>query len=210
MILGECDLAARSPDTPDHLRPVIATIRKRALRLHRRVGDMLRVARSESGEIALERRPVGLAAILAEAVESCAPEAGRRRIALVLEPSAADVEVLADAEWLRQIVEGLIDNALRHAVGATQVRLGFAAHGSGATVTVSDDGPGFPPESEGLFERFRRGSGPGPAASGFGIGLALARWVVERHDGVIRLESGGPGARVILELPGEDMREDAA
>lgn len=210
VILGECDLAARSPDTPDPFRPVIATIRKRALRLHRRVGDMLRVARSESGEIALERRPVGLAGILAEAVESCAPEAKRRRIALVLEPSEADVEVPADAEWLRQIVEGLIDNALRHATGATQVRLGFAPSGGGATVTVSDDGPGFPPEAEGLFERFRRGSGPGPAASGFGIGLALARWVVERHDGEIRLDSGRPGARVTLELPGEDVREDAA
>ncbi len=170
VILGECDLAARSPDTPDAFRPVLATIRKRALRLHRRVGDMLRVARSESGEIALERRPVGLAAILSEAVESCAPEAARRRIALVLEPSTADVEVLADAEWLRQIVEGLIDNALRHAAGATAVRLGFASRGSGATVTVTDDGPGFPPEAEALFERFRRGSGPGrrPPASASG------------------------------------------
>ncbi|AWN52520.1 ATP-binding protein [Methylobacterium sp. 17Sr1-1] len=223
VILGECDLAARSPDTPNHLRPVIATIRKRALRLHRRVGDMLRVARSESGQIALERRPVSLAAILAEAVESCAPEAGRRRIALVLEPSAADVEVLADAEWLRQIVEGLIDNALRHAAGATRVGVGFTASGSGAAITVTDDGAGFPDESDVLFERFRRGDGPGSGSgsgsAGFGIGLALARWVVERHDGVIRLESGDPrgrtagrgfGARVTLELPGEDTREDAA
>ncbi|MGX7708258.1 ATP-binding protein [Methylobacterium sp. Gmos1] len=215
VILGECDLAARSPDTPAPFRPVIATIRKRALRLHRRVGDMLRVARSESGEIALERRPVSLAAILAEAVESCAPEAGRRRIALVLEPSPADVEVPADAEWLRQIVEGLIDNALRHAAGATRVRVGFAARGSGAAVTVSDDGPGFPENAETLFERFRRGDKPGSGPAGFGIGLALARWVVERHDGTIRLESGDPhglgfGARVTLALPGEDTREDAA
>ncbi len=129
---------------------------------------------------------------------------------------------MADAEWLRQIVEGLIDNALRHAAGATRVRVGFAARdaGLGARITVADDGPGFPPEAEALFERFRRGEARGAVSAGFGIGLALARWVVERHDGEIRLETLPPatggtdgraaGARVVLDLPGEDMREDAA
>lgn len=203
VILGECDLAARSPETPDSFRPVIATIRKRALRLHRRVGDMLRIARSESGQIELERRPVGLAGVLAEAVENCASEAQRRRIALAFHPSETDVEIQADPEWLRQVVEGLIDNALRHAAGATRVWVTLAARPGGAEVTVADDGAGFPPDADGLFERFRRGGNSSPA-QGFGIGLALARWVVERHDGVIRLGSGGPGergARVSLELP---------
>ncbi|GJD52066.1 Adaptive-response sensory-kinase SasA [Methylobacterium crusticola] len=206
VILGECDLAARSPDTPEAFRPVIATIRKRALRLHRRVGDMLRIARSESGQIELEPRPVCLGAILAEAVESCLPEARRRRIDLALEASRADLEVRADPEWLRQVVEGLIDNALRHAAGATRVRVGFRPSPAGAEITVADDGPGFPAEAEALFERFRRGGASSPA-QGFGIGLALARWVVERHDGTIRLGSGGadaPGARVTLELPGDE------
>ncbi|ACA20049.1 integral membrane sensor signal transduction histidine kinase [Methylobacterium sp. 4-46] len=211
VILGECDLAARSPDTPEAFRPVIATIRKRALRLHRRVGDMLRIARSESGQIELERKPVSLAAVLTEAVENCASEARRRRIALAFEPSETDVEIQADPEWLRQIVEGLIDNALRHAAGATRVWVVLRARRDGAEVTVADDGPGFPAEAETLFERFRRGGNSSPA-QGFGIGLALARWVVERHDGVIRLGSGGDearGARVTLVLPA-DAREDAA
>ena len=68
---------------------------------------------------------------------------------------------------------------------------------------IEDDGPGFPEESEGLFERFRREARPGE--TGFGIGLALARWVVERHDGAIslgRAEHGG--ARVVLDLPALD------
>ncbi|RVU17824.1 sensor histidine kinase [Methylobacterium oryzihabitans] len=203
VILGECDLAARSPDTPEVFRPVIATIRKRAQGLHRRVGDMLRIARSESGQIALERRPVGLAGILAEAVENALPEARRRRVALALAPGDADLVVEADPEWLRQVVEGLIDNALRHAAGATRVAVSLAAGEGGATITVEDDGPGFPPGADALFERFRRGGGSSPA-QGFGIGLALARWVVERHDGAIRLGSGGQtarGARVVLVLP---------
>ncbi|MEH3148334.1 MAG: ATP-binding protein [Methylobacterium frigidaeris] len=214
VILGECDLAARSPGTPEGFRPVIATIRKRALGLHRRVGDMLRIARSESGQIELERRPVGLAGILAEAVENCLPEARRRRIALDLSPGGADVEVEADPEWLRQVVEGLIDNALRHATGASRVAVALAAGAGTATITVGDDGPGFPPEADPLFERFRRGGAPSPA-QGFGIGLALARWVVERHDGTIRLGSGGRTARgaqvtLVLPLPGSRAGPDDA
>ena len=110
--------------------------------------------------------------------------------------------LLADREWLRQMIESLIDNALRHATGLTGVSVALALPDAGRVeITVTDDGPGFPGSGEDLFERFRRESPSGEA--GFGIGLALARWVVERHDGVIRLRSGpgGRGAQVALELP---------
>ncbi|NEU12558.1 HAMP domain-containing protein [Methylobacterium sp. BTF04] len=207
VILGECDIAARSAGRPGvDYAPVFSTIRKRALRLQRRVEDLLRVARSESGQIELDRRAASAAIILADAVDGMASEAARRRVGLTLETGPHDATLLADREWLRQVVESLIDNALRHASGAT--RIGVALHagdGPVATITVSDDGPGFPETGDGLFERFRRAS-PSPE-TGFGIGLALARWVVERHDGTIRLGTGenGRGARVALEMPVLDL-----
>ncbi|MDO9429570.1 MAG: HAMP domain-containing sensor histidine kinase [Methylobacterium sp.] len=203
VILGECDIAARSAGRPGtDFAPVFATIRKRALRLQRRVEDLLRVARSESGQIELDRRPVRASLILMDAVDGMASEAARRRVSLVLEPIATDATVLADREWLRQVLESLVDNALRHAAGLTRVTLALAvAPGGPATVTVTDDGPGFPQTGEALFERFRRESPSGE--TGFGIGLALARWVVERHDGTIRLGAGprDRGAQVVLALP---------
>ncbi|AWN42460.1 sensor histidine kinase [Methylobacterium durans] len=223
VILGECDLAARQAGRSVDFGPVFATIRKRAQRLKLRVEDLLRVARSESGQIELDRRAVSAVSILAEAVDNATSEAARRRVALDLEPGARDCEVLADREWLRQVVESLIDNALRHAAGATRVavalRAEVAAPGA-ATITISDDGPGFGASEAELFERFRRGDRP--AETGFGIGLALARWVIEHHDGTIRLGrgEGGRGARVTLTLPsldladlenqGRDTRESAA
>lgn len=201
VILGECDIAARSAGRSLDQGPVFATIRKRARGLQRRVEDLLRVARSESGQIELERRPLSAVSVLSEAVDNAASEAARRRVDLRFDPGREDAEVSADREWLRQVVESLIDNALRHAAGLTRVTVALESGSAQATITVSDDGPGFPEEHGGLFERFRRGVRPGE--SGFGIGLALARWVVERHDGAIRLGRGqdGRGARVTLVLP---------
>ncbi|WP_411902717.1 sensor histidine kinase [Methylorubrum thiocyanatum] len=211
VILGECDLAQRSAERaggrPVDYGPVFVTIRKRAQRLKRRVEDLLRVARSESGQIELDRRAVSAVAVLGDAVDGAGSEAARRRVELVLEPGDHDIEISADPEWLRQVVESLIDNALRHATGLTRIVVSLngrdTPQGHRALVTIDDDGPGFPEEGDGLFERFRREARSGEA--GFGIGLALARWVVERHDGRIslgRAEHGG--ARVILDLPAFD------
>jgi signal transduction histidine kinase len=207
VILGECDIAARSAGRPGvDYAPVFATIRKRALRLQRRVEDLLRVARSESGQIELDRRATSAVAILTDAVDSAASEAARRRVTLTLEPGRRDVTLLADREWLRQVVESLIDNALRHATGLTRVVVGLTVdEARSATITVTDDGAGFPSAGADLFERFRREGHSGE--SGFGIGLALARWVTERHDGAISLGAGedGKGARVTLVLPILDL-----
>ena len=212
VILGECDLAQRSIERgsprPSDFTPVFGTVRKRAQGLKRRVEDLLRVARSESGQIELDRRPVSAVAVASDAVDGLASEAARRRVALVLEPGARDIELSADPEWLRQVIESLIDNAFRHASGLTRVTVSVdecdGPLGERALIVIADDGPGFPEDAEGLFERFRRDSHSGEP--GFGIGLALARWVVERHDGTISLgRSGhGTGARVVLDLPAFD------
>ncbi|WP_232629414.1 sensor histidine kinase [Methylobacterium sp. Leaf118] len=221
VILGECDLAQRSIDRsakgigkPTDFTPVFATIRKRAQRLKRRVEDLLRVARSESGQIELDPRPVSAVAVASDAVDDLASEAARRRVELILEPGPRDIELNADPEWLRQVIESLIDNALRHATGLTRVTVSLTEQhgpqGLRAVVAIEDDGPGFPEAADALFERFHREGRSGEP--GFGIGLALARWVVERHDGAISLGRSGhgsgqdSGARVVIDLPALDVR----
>lgn len=208
VILGECDIAMRGAARAADPVPAFTTIRKRAQRLKRRVEDLLRVARSESGEIELDRRPLSVGAVLAEAVDTMSSEAARRRVALTLLPGAEDVECVADGEWLRQTVESLIDNALRHATGLTRVEVALArVEARTARITISDDGPGFGADEAELTERFKRGKradgAPAPDETGFGIGLALARWVVEQHGGAMRLgqAEGGRGARVELDMP---------
>ena len=228
VILGECEIAlaghrsatllsadgglgandaAREADSS-----AFGVIQRRGRRLQRRVEDMLRVARSESGTIELHFQPVSLQAVCAGAVDGFEGATKRRDVAIVVEDRAgADVVVDGDAEWLRQIVEGMIDNALRYAAGATRIVLHVDRRDGAALLAVRDDGPGWGvAEPEVLLERFaRRGEKDGrrgtiETVSGHGIGLALVSWVVDKHRGRVTLGRADPtlgGAEIAITLP---------
>lgn len=214
VIIGECDVTARAPAIADaDARGAFATIRKRAGRMHRRVEDLLRIARSESGEISLVFQDVPLGPVLAEAIAGLENTARRQGVALTLEAAQPGPVVHADRDWLRQVVEGLVDNALRHGAPLTRITVAAeavagAAGETMARITVTDDGRGIPQDARaGLFARFARGERPGP---GFGVGLALAEWVVTRHGGRITLEAAeGGGTRAVIVLFRPDARTDA-
>ncbi len=228
MILGECEIAlaghrARAlvpageilpPDEDareaDHA--AFGVIRRRARRLQRRVEDMLRVARSESGTIELHFRPVTLQAVCASAVEAFEGATKRKDLVIsIADADGRDLVVDGDFEWLRQIVEGMIDNALRYATGATRIVLRVARQEEAALLAVSDDGPGWGvADPQGLLERFaRRGENDGrrgtiETISGHGIGLSLVSWVVDKHGGRVKLDTAGAplgGAEIAITLP---------
>ena len=208
VILGEVDVTLRGKPKPQDLADALAIIRTRARRLHRRVEDLLRVARSESGQLDLELSPIDLAAVVAQACDGVAPTAKAHGITLVMGETPSDLLVEADHEWLRQVIEGLIANAVRHSSSGGSVRLDVGETGRGAAiVTVADDGEGIAAaDLPHVFERFYRGVSE-KEGSGFGIGLSLARWIVERHGGQITIASqtAKPGARsgttVTITLP---------
>ena len=202
VILGECEIAMSSPEPAD---PAFAVIRRRAQRLQRRVEDMLRVARSESGTIELHFRPVTLQSVCVSAIEAFEGSTKRKDVAIRLEASAVETVVEGDFEWLRQIVEGMIDNALRYAKGASLIALVCEALDGRALLAVRDDGPGFGVDDpDSLMERFAR-RGAIDEVSGHGIGLALVRWVVDKHGGHVTLRnvpapSHGAEVRILLPL----------
>ena len=191
------------------MRRSFETILKRVLELRRRVDDMLRVARSESGRLDLQRGPVDLYEIAAVAVDSEARLAARRGLKLQLETGTASLPMAGDRDWLRQILSGLIANAIKHSPERGLVTVRCGNDGSSGWVEVEDDGPGLPDDHmERVFARFERG--PGEAdTEGFGIGLHLARWVVEEHGGSIALHNrqGHNGLCVRVSLPLKNGRE---
>jgi signal transduction histidine kinase len=199
VILGECEIAMMA----ERPAPAFAIIRRRARRLQRRVEDMLRVARSESGTIELHFRPVELRAVCASAIEAFEGATKRKDIAIRLEPGD-EVFVEGDFEWLRQIIEGMIDNALRYAEGASVISLLCARDDRGPILSVRDDGPGFGVENpDDLLVRFAR-RGAIEDVSGHGIGLALVRWVVDKHGGRVTLRKADApllGAEILIHLP---------
>ena len=203
MILGEAELGMGQADAT--LRTSFATIHGRALRLFRRIEDLLRIARSESGQLELARDPVELGGTVRAALADTAPLLARAGVTARTDVPA--MTVTGDAEWLRQVFAGLFENAAKYAGRGASVAVTGRAEAGMAVVEVVDTGPGLPPGRLGaIFDRFSRGGGPAP---GFGVGLALARWVVEAHGGSLGAESpegGGLRLAVRLPLPGTEMQ----
>lgn len=144
---------------------------------------------------------------MTEVHEEVRAEADNAGMTLTLSNIPA-VTLTCDRNWIRQVLVGLVRNAIRHARDGGRIRLDAQAAADMATIAVTDNGPGIPPEDQpGIFERF---SQAGSASSqGFGIGLALARWVIESHDGTITLESpvlrdtalgDAPGTKIAVRL----------
>ncbi|MBT9291885.1 sensor histidine kinase [Prosthecodimorpha staleyi] len=209
VILGECDLALRRParEAGDPAGEALTTIRTRAQRLHRRVEDLLRVARSETGEIDLMLADTPVGGLIGEAAEAVAALARRGGVSLGVE-AGEGLAARADRDWMRQVIEGLLANAIRHTPAGGSVRVVARAEAGLVAILVADTGAGIAEaDLPHIFDRFYRGAGS-EAGSGFGIGLALAKWVVERHKGTIAVTSATAdgvdrprGTTVTIRLP---------
>jgi signal transduction histidine kinase len=163
------------------------------------VEDLLLLARSDSGAMALERVPLDLGDIASIGASALTLPAANRGIELTLDPAPADV--LGDPARLRQLVMILVDNAIRHTPRGTRIFVRVRTEGSDALLLVDDEGSGIRPEDlPRVFDRFYRSSGsPG---GGTGLGLAIAAWIVERHGGRIEASNReGGGARFTVRLP---------
>ena len=163
------------------------------------VEDLLLLARSDSGAIALERVPVDLGDVAADGASALGKPATDRGVRVVVDPQPAVVS--GDPARLRQLVMILVDNAIRHSPTDGRVGVAVRAEGGGASLVVEDDGPGIRPEDlPHVFERFYRA--PGAPGGGTGLGLAIAAWIVDRHGGRIEAANRAEGgARFVVRLP---------
>lgn len=158
------------------------------------------LAHSRAGR-ATHDAPVSLRDVVQDAVAQRQPSCALSGHRLLLEGCADALVLRADATGLSSMVGNLIDNAQRYAPAGTAIRVQLARDGDRAHLTVSDAGPGIPPElRERVFEPYFRI--PGSAGSGTGLGLAIVREVVERLGGEIALDDAeGGGTRIELHLP---------
>ncbi|WP_430435069.1 sensor histidine kinase [Methyloversatilis sp.] len=158
------------------------------------------LAHSRAGR-ATHDAPISLRDVVQDAVAQRQPSCAASGHLLSLESCADPLVLTADATGLSSMVGNLIDNAQRYAPTGTVISVHLARDGDRAHLTVSDAGPGIPPEMrERVFEPYFRI--PGSAGSGTGLGLAIVREVVERLGGDIELrDAEGGGTRIELHLP---------
>jgi len=163
------------------------------------VEDLLLLARSDSGAISLERVPLHLDDVAAEAASALSKPAAERGVTVVVDPEP--VELVGDPARLRQLATILIDNAIRHGPAGGTVRVSVRAFEDEAELSVADEGPGIKAEDlPHLFDRFWRAAGA--PAGGTGLGLAIAKWIAEGHGGSVTAANGpAGGALFVVRLP---------
>jgi signal transduction histidine kinase len=195
---------SRPADAPE--REALDDIEAEVGQLTSLVDDLLLLARSDSGAIALTRLPVDLGDVAAAGAGALATTPAHRGVSLGPDPEPAIVD--GDHARLRQLTVILVDNAIRHTPRGGAVRVSVRRHDHEAVLEVDDDGPGIRPEDmPHVFERFWRA--PGAAAGGTGLGLAIAKSIVDLHDGrIVVTNRPAGGARFIVRLPIAGARPD--
>jgi len=164
------------------------------------VDDLLLLARIDQGR-PLERAPVDLARVAADAVDDAQAVDPDRPISLDSPPK---VVVTGDDLRLRQVVGNLLANARQHTPPGTPVRVRLGFDGKGVVIEVADEGPGMASEqADHVFERFYRADESRTRAhGGTGLGLAIVAAIAEAHGGRVSVDTGpGRGAKFRVEVP---------
>jgi two-component system sensor histidine kinase CiaH len=163
------------------------------------VDDLLLLARSDSGAVAIERSPVDLGDIAFDAASAMGRAAEDRGVHVLVDPEPAMVS--GDGARLRQLVMILVDNAVRHSPRNGHVAVTVRGAGAVASIEVSDEGPGVRDEDmPHVFDRFWRAQGA--PSGGTGLGLAIAHWIVDLHGGRIGVANRAEGGAAFrVELP---------
>jgi two-component system, OmpR family, sensor kinase len=205
ILRGQAEVTLRDPAAePAELRDALAAVVRKAAQVGRIVDDLLFLARSESGSILVRREAVDLQEVLGDVLLDGADMGSKSGVRILPRQPTEPVIVRGDADRLRQAILIALDNAMKLAPAGSTVEIELRRDNDCAVVAVHDDGPGFTEEEIGsAFTRFYRGRpSPGRSGRGLGLGLSIAKWIVDQHDGMIRIVNARDvGATVEIEVP---------
>lgn len=173
----------------------MSMLRSQADRLVRFSQDFAALARAEEAAASLDLRLDAVAPVVSTAVAAAADSYAAKSVALTSDLPAELPQVRWDPQRIGQVLQNLLDNALRHTPAGGRVDVRASADQRHLTITVSDTGDGIPAEHlPHIFDRFYRvDAARDRQHGGAGIGLAIARAFAEAHHGELTAASAGPG-----------------
>ena len=185
--------------TPEQRQAFLGLIGDETSRLATLIDDVLDTSRIEAGTFSFTFSDVDLADLLRDVV--AAAELAQDEVELTTEVGSLP-RVRGDRERLRQVIQNLVDNAVKYSSAGGRVRVSATTDDGHVLIDVADEGPGIAPEDQALiFEKFGRSSG-GETKPGTGLGLFIARSIAEAHGGSLDVESvPARGSVFRLELP---------
>ncbi len=178
-------------------------IHEESERVLRMAQELLDLARVEGGSISVHITAVDLASHLEQELEMIKPRAAERRLELKLAAPKNIPPVAADPERLHQVLDNLLDNAVKYALEGTAVKIAALSNISGVEVVIANATGPHKPDAERIFERFYRADpSRSAAAAGVGLGLSISRELAAAMKGKLWADFDASGdLRLHLLLP---------
>jgi signal transduction histidine kinase len=195
-------LAESAPESERH--ELLQRIESELLRLNELIGQILTVARLESGEIKHSLVPLSLNQVLGEAVEDARFEAGQFNVEIAYDDDWPETTVTGDESMLRSAVENVLRNAIFYSGPEGRIAVSAAVREGTAKISVRDNGPGVPEEALAkLFQPFYRvDDARVRSTGGSGLGLSIVSGAIRAHRGSVRARNVQPhGLEILIELP---------
>jgi signal transduction histidine kinase len=198
VLKGNIDVMLMDPLLDAESREQYERMSGEVARLIRLTSNLLYMASADAGREP-ERKAVELDVVCLEVLRQSRDLRHDVKVALGNEDQ---ITVLGDRDQLKQMVLNLVENAIKYTPSGGEVSLSLKRNGTHAEMTVSDTGPGIPPEVlPHIFQRFYRGNQRG-MMGGTGLGLAIADRIARAHGGEIKVESHvGKGSVFAVSLP---------
>ena len=203
-IRGQLEVALFTARTTEQYREAMLNCLEDVERLSQIVRALLLLSQAESGQLALQKTHLDLAAALADVVDQFQIpfEGAKVRLASDL----AECTAWVDRVQIERMVSNLLSNALKFTAAGGEVRVGLKCDTGSVEISVEDTGCGIPTDHlPHIFDRFYRvpgaDAGPNPER-GLGLGLSFVAWIAKAHGGTVRVESTpGKGTRFSITLP---------
>lgn len=178
-------------DDREHRSRFLEIILDHARRLARLTDDLLELSQIEAERMELEMRPLSVARLIENCVETTRPRAAEKQLALSVDCPPGLPEILGDRRRLSEVLQNLLDNAVQYTGPGGRIEVSAGSEGRDVMLTVSDTGMGIPQaEQARIFERFYRvDAARSREVGGTGLGLSIAKHLVEAHGGRIWVES---------------------
>jgi len=205
-LLGQAQLlrrrAARDDELGGRYLRSAELIAAQAGRLNAMINELLDVARIERGQFALDLAPLDLRILVCQVVEEIAPLSEQHTITCATPDTP--LLVRGDAARLEQVVQNLLQNALKYSPAGGAVAVSLQGDGDAVRLLVRDEGIGIPAAAlSQLFQRFFRArNAEAQRIDGMGVGLYVVREIVTLHGGAVAVESvEGAGSTFVVTLP---------
>ena len=172
--------------------------------LVRLLNDLLDLARSDAGRLTIRPQATEVSTLVDDVVRTMRGQTEKRRQTLSARVAPGLPQVNVEADRIRQVLLNLLTNAHEYSPEGASIAVEARAVNGEVEISVSDDGPGIPPDQlEHVFERFTRGdAGLTQRVGGTGLGLAISKSLVELHGGTITARSAvGQGSTFSFRLP---------